>query len=119
MAGGAGGEALPKDEWFSRPRGAAETLGDFMSRTCLFCHGRAVGSEVAQHCGGIWLHALCYQRVDPATPHHDWRFSTRPPPWAEEGFVEVAAEDLFSGSNPSTFNEDGLIQYEDKPIPSG
>ena len=109
-------------EWYAQPRREGEDLGPFLVRTCSFCHaGRlrrraaagggipaaspsgpsdaehseaAVFDEERMHCSGIWLHALTYERADPASPTNDWSFSTSHPKWAQEGFLEEEAEEV-------------------------
>jgi hypothetical protein len=45
-------------------------------------------NDKERHCGSIWLHALRYERSDPATPELNWAFQTSTPEWAVDGYVE-------------------------------
>ena len=91
------------------PRGDGEDLKSFLVRTCRFCReGRllargkppsagergqvavaaATRAEGERHCGGIWLHALKYERRGDPPSADDWSFQTSWPLWAVEGFRE-------------------------------
>jgi 23S rRNA-/tRNA-specific pseudouridylate synthase len=52
----------------------------------------ATRSEGERHCGGIWLHALKYERrgnrAEAQAEGGDWSFQTLPPSWAQEGYRE-------------------------------
>jgi len=77
--------------------GSAEDKGDYKEAKEEEGVQGEVGGDVEEgekrndkerHCGSIWLHALRYERCDPATPELNWAFQTSTPEWAVDGYVE-------------------------------
>ena len=83
------------EEAIMPPRQEGEQVLDYIRRTCKDCKkdklrssdDQATGDQQgsaprAEAVGGICLHALRYERHDPATPDLDWSFQTQQPQWA-------------------------------------
>eukprot|EP00547_Thalassionema_nitzschioides_P005105 CAMPEP_0194209840 /NCGR_PEP_ID=MMETSP0156-20130528/7828_1 /TAXON_ID=33649 /ORGANISM="Thalassionema nitzschioides, Strain L26-B" /LENGTH=593 /DNA_ID=CAMNT_0038937077 /DNA_START=239 /DNA_END=2020 /DNA_ORIENTATION=+ len=96
----------------ANPRGAEESLADFIRRTCVWCARTAASSsndsdsnndseramlELLVRSRGIWLHALRYQMritkmptdgIEETSQEEELDYCTKPPAWALQGNVD-------------------------------